>query len=117
MFDKLKSVTSRSSKNKRLEPREEVDGATVEIWGETYPVKNWSHSGFLATSCPLDRREGDEMEIYFSVPLRDGMLEFSCRALVVNVDKEKQELAAMFVMMDNYTRQKINEHFARLSND
>ncbi len=113
VFDWIKQTrTSRTRKDKRLSLREETAEAVVEIWGDTYPVKNWSNSGFLAASCTLDRKEGDEVEIDFSVPLRYRRLEFNCRALVVKVDKDKQELAAMFVMIDDWTRQKIDAHFA-----
>ncbi len=117
MLNKLKKMVSRKSQHRRLERREDVSGATVRIWGETYMVKNWSHSGFLVSPCTLDRHEGDEVEIEFSVPLGERVLEFTCRALVVKVDKEKQELAAMFVMMDNQTRQSIDEHFGGFSPD
>ncbi len=89
------SATAQSSEDRRAAPREEVPDWLVWIGGKTYPLKDWSDSGFLATSCTHDVAVGDVLDLTFSVPA-DTRFEFSCQATVVRVDRETQELAATF---------------------
>jgi hypothetical protein len=88
-------ATAQTVQDRRREPREEVPGWLVWIEGKTYPVKNWSESGFLATPCAYDTAVGEVLDLTFSVPA-DTRFEFSCQATVVRVDPESQELAAAF---------------------
>jgi len=112
MFSALKKLFSgRGKRERRRETREPVGGATVGIMGQTYPVKNWSATGFLAGPCDLALDEEQEVSISFSVPLDQGRLEFRCQALVVKASPETQELSAMFVMLDPEARDKIDRHF------
>ena len=112
MFSALKKLFSRADKReRRREEREQVRDATVGIMGQTYPLKNWSATGFLAGPCDLALDEGQEVSISFSVPLDQGRLEFRCQALVVEASPETGELSAMFVMLDREARDKIDRHF------
>ena len=89
------SATAQASADKRGAAREELSDWLVWIAGKTYPLKNWSDSGFLATSCDLETEVGAVLDLTFSVPA-DTRFEFSCQATVVRVDPESQELAATF---------------------
>jgi hypothetical protein len=112
MFSALKKLfSSGRERDRRREDREQVSDATVGIMSQTYAVKNWSATGFLAGPCDLALDEGQEVSISFSVPLDQGRLEFRCQALVVKASPETRELSAMFVMLDREARDKIDRHF------
>ena len=116
MFTKLKRLDnflSKSPEERRRERREALSDGTARLLDNTYPMKNWSARGFCVGSCVLDQHKqiGDRLEIDFSIPLADHRIEFSCRALVLRVDPEKQELAGMFATVDESTQLAIDEHF------
>ena len=89
------SATAQAAVEKRGAAREELSDWLVWIDGKTYPVKDWSDSGFLATSCDFETKVGEVLDLTFSVPA-DTRFEFSCQATVVRVNPESQELAATF---------------------
>jgi hypothetical protein len=98
--------------NRRREAREDVPEGTVEIDGRTYPVANWSYSGFLAGSYTGDRKAGDRVDIKFTVDLGDGgTFYFACKCVMVRVDPETQKLVGAFVEMDAAMRAKLARHF------
>ncbi len=63
-------------------------------------MKNWNQQGFLATPCKLVREVGDLLDIHFSTPLSGGGIETKRRARVVRVDRNRRDLAAVFVAED-----------------
>lgn len=89
------SATAQAAVEKRGAAREQLSDWLVRIDGKTYPVKDWSDSGFLATSCDFEPEVGEVLDLTFSVPA-DTRFEFSCQATVVRVNPENQELAATF---------------------
>lgn len=97
--------------DKRREPREEVTDGTVRISGETWPLKDWSRTGFLAKPCTAEFKIDDELDITLSVPIPRGRLEFSCPAVIVRVDRDKQEVAGTYSEVDAATRVIIERHF------
>jgi hypothetical protein len=113
MWGALKSLFGQQEgrRNRRNEERREIKDGHVRIYNDTYPLKDWSASGFLASPCSANHKSGDEVAIFLSVPLRGRRMEFDCRALVVRVNQDMQHLAAMFVMMDNSSRAMIDEEF------
>ena len=111
MLSKLRKLLFGTVREKRREPRYEVTDGTVQIHGETYPVNNWSSRGFLASSYAADCKVTERVGINFSVPLADRRLEFSCRAIVLRIDKDKQELVGIFAMLDEATQTAIAQHF------
>ncbi len=114
MFTKLKRLDnflSKSPEERRRERREALSDGTARLLDNTYPMKNWSARGFCVGSCVLDQQIGDRLEIDFSIPLAERRIEFSCRALVLRADSEKQELAGMFATVDDSTQRDIDEHF------
>lgn len=97
--------------DRRREPREEVADGIVRISGESYLLMDWSRNGFLAMPCTADIKIDDEVDISISLPLNGQMLEFSCPAAIVRVDKAKQEVAGTYVEVDGVTRAIIDRHF------
>ena len=111
MLSKLRKLLFGTVQENRREPRYQVTDGTVQIHGETYPVNNWSSRGFLASSCTADCKVTERVEIKFSVPLADRRLEFGCLAIVLRIDKDKQELAGIFAKLDEATQTAIAQHF------
>lgn len=97
--------------DRRREPRETVSDGWVRIYGDTYPLRNWSRSGFLVNSCTADYKIADRVEVRANIPVDADWLEFNCHALVARVEKAREELAGVFLIMDNATRAKIDSHF------
>ncbi len=89
------SAIAQAAMEKRGAPREELSDWLVRIDDKTNPVKDWSDSGFLATSCDIKTEVGDVLDLTFSVPA-DTRFEFSCQATVVRVNPKRHELAATF---------------------
>jgi len=98
-------------RDRRRELREEVDLGTVEFGGQSYPVKNWSSTGFLAAPCQCKGREGDNVDIRFHVEVPGATMRFECKAILVRVDNSRGEAAGVFTMMDPETRVRIAKHF------
>jgi hypothetical protein len=111
VLEGLDDVLAASPEDKRRERREDVSDGTARFRGETYPLKNWSARGFCLGPCVSEHKTGDRLDIEFSVPLAGHRLEFSCRAVVLRVDPEKQEVAGIFATVDEATRQAIDDHF------
>ena len=97
--------------DRRREVRERVAGGTVEFDGQSYPVENWSYSGFLAGSYAGTRKAGDRVDIRFSVGAGDQALAFACAAMMVRVDPASQKIVGAFVDMDAGTRAKVARYF------
>ncbi len=107
----LLSLVGLAAGDKRRERREEVKLGTVEIDGRSYPVKNWSSTGFLAMPCDCPRREGDGVDIRFRIEVPGSTIHFACKAIIVRADKETGEVAGVFTMMDRETRVLVARHF------
>lgn len=111
MFGGLFKLLLPRGRDRRREPREAVTLGTVEIDGRHYTVKNWSSTGFLASPCDADHREGDTVDIRFGVQVPNRAITFSCKAIVVRVDRNAGELAGVFTMMDRDARILVAQHF------
>ncbi len=119
MFEKLKeldrrlsmTVEERTAEERTRAPREEVTDGHVAIVFNTYPLKNWSVRGFLITSCDLVQEPGHRLDIDISIPLPTLRLDFSCRAIVVRASEDRQELAGVFVGVDEAIQVVIDDHF------
>ncbi len=111
MGNLLRNHLSATEKNRRRDPREEVDDGSVEIGGRTYPVKNWSAHGFMAKPCDVKCNIADQLDTTFTLRFDNEEIEFSCNAIVVRIDKKSQELAAAFVMLNDVARMAITNHF------
>lgn len=118
MWGKLRSLFRRepSGRNRRIDERREVSDGLVRIFNDTYPLKDWSPSGFLASPCSAEHKAGDEVAIFVSVPGKGRRIEFDCRALVVRANKDMHHLAAMFVMVDKSARATIAQEFGVFAN-
>ena len=53
----------------------------------------------------------NRIDIKFSARFGDERIEFAGRAIVVRIDKERQEMAALFAMLDEDARVAIAKHF------
>jgi len=100
-----------SPKDKRREPHEEVEDGTVAINGQAYRVIDWSARAFMAKPCDIDCKIFDLVDIKFSIRFPTKRIEFVSRALVVRIDKERQELAAYFAELDEEAQIAIANHF------
>ncbi len=98
-------------KEKRSEPRLPVGHGTIVIGDQTYPLKNWSTRGFLASSYTGDHEEGDRISVSFSVLFVNRQLEFSGKARVIRVDAELQELAGRLVVMGDEWNDAFSRYF------
>ena len=98
---------------KRSEARLPVDHGTVVIGDQTYPLKNWSTRGFLASLYTGDHKEGDRISVRFSVSFVERQLEFSGEARVIRVDAESQELAGLLVVMGDEWNDAFSRYFGQ----
>ncbi len=89
----LRVMAKRKSKERRSEPRLDLDRATVRLEGRVYPLKNWSAHGLLAGSYGGELKVGDKVEVRLSVPFVGVAREFSGLARVVRVDEDRAEIA------------------------
>ena len=99
----------------RREGRERVAGGTVEIDGQSYPVENWSYTGFLAGPYAGSRKAGERVGFRFSVDLGGQAFAFACTAMMVRVDPASQKIVGAFVDMDAGTRAKLARHLDQAS--
>ena len=97
--------------NRRREPREQVEDGEVEIRGQTYRLNDWSPRAFMVKPCDIDCNITDRLEVTVRVRYPDKKIEFASRAIVVRIDKEGQELAAYFAMLDAAAKTAIADHF------
>lgn len=111
LLGKLKGLLGGARRDRRRERREEVTLGTVEIGGRICPVKNWSATGFLAAPCDCKYRDGDSVDIRFEVDIPGKSVRFTCKAILVRVDRESGEVAGVFTMMDQDDRVLLADHF------
>ncbi|WP_282608308.1 PilZ domain-containing protein [Pelagibius sp. Alg239-R121] len=96
---------------RRRELRElEVTG-TVVIQGDSFPLKDWSSSGFGVTGCKIEFEENARIDIDFSITLSSGPLAFSCKAIIVRADAESGDVAGAFVEMRREDRVTVARYF------
>lgn len=108
---RLRRLRATSSDTRQRDTREEPVAGTVKIGEQRYPLKNWSARGFCVGPCMMTPNPGDRMDIAFSVPLPEPVLEFACRTAVMRLDKARQEFAGVFFNLDEKTRGVIDQHF------
>ncbi len=101
--------------DRRREGRVRAAGGTVEFDGQSYPVENWSYTGFLAGPYGGSRKAGERVDIRFSVDVGGQTFAFACAAMMVRVDPESQKIVGAFVDMDAGTRAKLARHFDQAS--
>jgi len=96
-----------SSSDRRLEPRgSQIDGR-ISFGGRHYRLKDWSRRGFSAVGVGAELYPGDKVALTVEVALADEALSFDCSAVVVWVDRERQELAGVFTDLDQRIQEKI----------
>ena len=112
MFERIKDFLFGPVPERRREPRIAAVDGSVEIDGQTYPIKNWNSAGFLATSCAIERDVAEGLDIRFRARLGQRMIDIACRAIVVRVDADRQLLAGRFIKLDDAAMCQIAQHFA-----
>ncbi|MGB8274461.1 MAG: hypothetical protein WCF16_04225 [Alphaproteobacteria bacterium] len=98
----------------RRESREQVAFGSLQIGDATYPLKNWSTTGFLATSYGGAEQEGDRVYIRLSVQLPGRTFDMACKGIVVRVDREAREVAGVFVNVRTEDRVTLDRYFSSL---
>ena len=106
----FKRLFSKES-DRRRERREDISLGTVVIDGRSFPVRNWSSTGFLAAPYTGSHKEGDSVDIRFEIQAPGETINFACKAILIRVDLKSQELAGVFTMMDRDTRIRVARHF------
>ncbi len=96
---------------RRVEPRLDTSQGSVEIDGVVYPLRNWSRRGFLAGPYTGGHQEGDRIRISCAIPFSGKILELGGEALVIRVDGEGQELAALLVVKGNAWNEAFAQYF------
>lgn len=110
----LRVMAKRKSKERRSEPRVDLDRATVRLEDRVYPLKNWSAHGFLAGSYDGELKVGDKVEIRVSVPFVGVAREFSGLARVVRVDEDRAEIVGyMEAMGAEWSSEALDAYFRR----
>ena len=102
---------SPEGQDRRREPREQIEDGEVEIRGRTYRLNDWTPRAFMAKPCDVDCNITDRLDVTVRIRYPDKNIEFACRAIVVRIDKEGQELAAYFAMLDEAAETAIANHF------
>lgn len=98
--------------DKRLEPRVEVNRASIQLEGRAYPLVNWSAHGFLASTYGGGLKPGDEVEIGIAVPFVGTMREFEGKARVIRVDEERGEIAGYLEAMgEDWSDEALAQYF------
>lgn len=93
--------------DRRLEPRgTRIDGQ-IDLGGRCYRLKDWSRRGFSAVGVGAEHYPGDKIALSVEVRLDGDVLRFDCYAVVVWVDRERQELAAVFIDLDRRIQDQI----------
>lgn len=93
--------------DRRLEPRGVRVEGRVALGGRHYRLKDWSRRGFSAVGVAAEHYPGDKITLSVEVDLEGESLQFDCRAIVVWVDRERQELAAVFTELDRRVQERI----------
>ena len=92
---------------RRREPRGSELSGLISIEGCEYPLKDWSRRGFSASAYKAGHYPGDKVEMTVRVDIKDEPLVFSCRAVVVWVDRDRKELAGVFTHLDTRIQEQI----------
>ncbi len=92
---------------RRREGRKSMAGGTVEIDGQSYPVENWSYTGFLAGSYAGPRKAGDRVDVKLTVDAGGQGFAFACQATMVRVDPASRKVVGAFVDLEASTKAKI----------
>ncbi len=111
MPNSLTNLLGATEKDRRRDPREDVDDGSVEIHGQIFPVKNWSAHGFMAKPCDVGCNIADELDVKIVMRFASEVIEFNCQAIVVRIDKKRLELAAALVKLDDAARLAVASHF------
>jgi hypothetical protein len=112
---RLKRLRAAGSDRSEREAREAPAGGTATIGEQCVPIRNWSPRGFCLGPSTIAPAPGDRLDVDFSIPLPEPLLEFSCRTAVMRHDKDLQEIAGVFFNLDKKTQETIDEHFQAAS--
>ena len=109
--------------DRRREACEKVEDGAVVIDGRVFRLIDWSAYGFSAgvfgdfgrspghIDCELTDHFDFKLSIHFRSPTKNR-IEFVGSAIVIRIDKERQEMTADFAMLDEEGRIAIADHFA-----
>ncbi|MDP6709521.1 MAG: PilZ domain-containing protein, partial [Alphaproteobacteria bacterium] len=110
-LQKLKRLRAVTSDQRNRAIREEAVEGTARIGDMEYRLKNWSARGFCVGPCEITPTPGDRLDIAFTIPLPDPVLEFACRTAVMRLDKESREIGGVFFNLDEELQEIIDKHF------
>ncbi len=105
--------------DRRRLAREKVEDGVVLINGRVYRLIDWSAGAFsagafgpmVAKPSYIDCEITDRVDIKFSIHFPTKRIEFVGSAMIVRIDKERQELEASFTLLDEEAQIAIADHF------
>lgn len=114
MLSSLFRRLSIQGSDRRSEPRGSGIAGRVHLGGKAYPLRDWSRRGFSAGAYRAEYYPGDKVALDIEVEVEEETLTFACEAVVVWVDRDREELAAAFTSLDPRIQDRImNAAFAR----
>ena len=102
---------AKTGADRRREMREDVVGGIARIGDETYPLKNWSPSGFCIGPTQLEVRPGKRLDIHFTIPLPERTLSFRCRTGIMRYDAKAEEIGGIFFNLPEDVQEVVDAHF------
>ena len=117
LFKKLVRLQTTTLEERRRDVREELTAGRAVIDDQSYPVGNWSASGFVVGPCALEPEIGKRLKIEFHISLADRQLVFSTMCLVVRRDESKGMFAGTYLGVDPESQNIIDAHFEILTGE
>lgn len=96
-----------SRSERRQEPRGTRIEGQISLDGRNYPLKDWSRRGFSAVGVGTLLYPGDKVTVSVEIDLEGEQLTFDCSAVVVWVERERKEVAAVFTELDMRVQERI----------
>jgi hypothetical protein len=120
IFDFIKEMWDGPPKKKkvgperRTEPREILNDATITINDNTYPMQDWSKSGYCFGPSDLEASTGQRLDASFVIPIGSETLAFSCRITLLREVSDDGSFAGTFLNVDDAIQRKVEAHFRKV---
>jgi hypothetical protein len=106
-----------SVEQRRRDVRQELADGDAVIEGATYPLHDWSASGYSVGPCDITPRIGGRIEIEFHISLPSQKLVFKTPCVTVRHVEPEKLIAGTYLDVDPDSRKVIDEHFKVLTSE